>query len=120
MASQTKSITIFVDFYIKPDRIEEWKSIHRPIWDAVAHEKECLLFDIFWDPDEPGHFRLVEVWAGDREWFETQQMKKDYMIDLWPKSSRTWEKEMKITYFERLGEGCSYRKGYLEGGKLMD
>lgn len=27
---------------------------------------------------------------------------------------------VKIEYFERLGEGCSYREGYIAGGKKVD
>jgi len=29
-------------------------------------------------------------------------------------------KEPVLTFFEREGEGCSYRKAYLEDGKCMD
>ena len=63
-----KQVTHFVDFYIQPDRIEEWKQAHRPVWAACANEPQCLLFDVFQDPEEIGHFRLLEVWSGDRKW----------------------------------------------------
>lgn len=56
-----KQLTLFVDFYIQPYRIEEWKEAHRPVWAACAKEPECLLFDVFHDPEDLGHFRLFEV-----------------------------------------------------------
>ena len=115
-----KQVALFVDFYVQPTRIEEWKEVHRLVWAACGNEAECLLFDVFQDPDDVGHFRLVEVWDGGREWFVTHQLKKPYYDTLWAKSKPTWAKEMKITYLERLGEGCSYRKGYLQAGRCMD
>ncbi|KAK6367973.1 hypothetical protein LTS17_010126 [Exophiala oligosperma] len=97
-----KQLTLFVDFHVHLDRIEEWKAAHRP------------------DPEDPSHFRLVEIWDADREWFETKQLTKPYYATLWEKSRPTWQKEVVINYFERLGEGCRFRKGFLEGGELMD
>ncbi|KAL0569182.1 hypothetical protein V5O48_012780 [Marasmius crinis-equi] len=115
-----RQCTLFVDFYIQPSRVEEWKEAHRPVWAACAKEPECLLFDVFHDPNDPGHFRFIEVWNASREWFETQQLTKSYYATLWPKSEPTWIKPPQLQYFEREGEGCSYRKPYLDGGERMD
>ena len=113
-------LTVFVTFKIQPSRIEEFKAAHRTVWDACAAEPECLLFDVFQDPKRPGVFRFVEVWAATREWFETQQITKPYYDALWPKSKPTWEEKASIEFFEREGEGCSFRQGYLDGGRKMD
>jgi len=120
MSPSKKHLTLFVTFHFLPTRIEEFKLAHRPVWTACTAEPNCLLFDVFHLPDNPGLFRLVEVWDADREWFETKQLTKLYYEELWKKSRPTWEREVEIEYFEREGEGCSYRKGYLEGGKCMD
>ena len=120
MTSTGKQLTLFVDFYIKQDRVDEFKEAHRPVWAACAREPECLLFDVFQDPLQPGHFRFVEVWNASREWFETKQLTKPYYATLWEKSEPTYERERELQYFEREGEGCSYRKGYLDGARLMD
>ncbi|KAF2101297.1 hypothetical protein NA57DRAFT_72739 [Rhizodiscina lignyota] len=109
-----KQLTLFVTFYIDPAKIEEWKEAHRPVWAACACEPECLLFDVFEDPSS-GRFRLVEVWSKDREWFEQHQLTKPYYATLWQKSRSTWTKEVEIEYFERLGEGASYKEEYLNG-----
>lgn len=121
MTTKKKQLTVFVDFYILPDKIDEWKQVHRPVWKAVGEEPQCLLFDVFEDPNEKGHFRLLEVWdAPDQEWFEKNQLTKDYEQQLWPKSKPLWAKNIRIQYMERLGEGCSYRNEYLRSGREMD
>lgn len=119
MASQ-KQLTLFVTFKIKPDRIDEFKAAHRPVWTACAAEPECLFFDIYQDPKEPGKFRFVEVWSKSREWFEKEQMTKAYYRELWPKSQPTWEEEPKLEFYEREGEGCSYKKAFLEQSQPSD
>lgn len=67
MAPPKKQLTLFVDFWIDPSLIEDFKAAHRPVWAACAAEPECLLFDVFQDPAEPGRFRFVEVWSEGRE-----------------------------------------------------
>lgn len=115
-----KQCTVFVTFQIQPTKIEEFKAAHRPVWAACAAEPECLFFDVFQDPEKPGRFRFVEVWNETREWFEKHQMTKPYYETLWAKSKPTWEADPVLEYFEREGEGCVYRKEYLNGGKQMD
>jgi quinol monooxygenase YgiN len=117
--ADSKQLTLFVTFHIKPNMIEEFKAAHRPVWEACASEPNCLFFDVFQDPEIPGRFRFVEVWNGSRQWFEEEQLTKPYYTTLWPKSKPTWEKDVQLEYFEREGEGSVYRKKYLDCGKLM-
>lgn len=122
----SKQLTLFVTFYVKPDSIEAWKVAHRPVWKACAGEPECLYFDVFSDPttqtagSEAAVFRLVEIWNASKEWFETQQLTKPYYDTLWQGSKPTWAKPVEIQYFEREGEGCSFRQEFLQGGKMMN
>lgn len=109
-------LTLFVTFHIKPHHIEDWKAAHRPVWAACAAEPECIYFDVFQNPTKPGDFRLVEVWNASRKWFETKQLTKDYYSTLWERSKPTWESEVEIEYWERLGEGMSYKEDFLAGG----
>ncbi|KAJ6580852.1 hypothetical protein B0H19DRAFT_1251135 [Mycena capillaripes] len=118
--SKPKQLTLFVTFHIKPDLVEEFKAAHRPVWAACAAEPELLLFDVFHDPAHPGRFRFTEVWNASREWFENEQLTKPYYATLWEKSKPTWEKDAEIEYFEREGEGCSFRKAYLDGGSQVE
>ena len=112
MASH-KQLTLFVTFHVKPSYLEEWKEAHRPVWAECAAEPECLFFDIFQSTEKSGEMRLVEVWNQSREWFETHQLTKPYYETLWQKSRPTWEKDPELEYFERLGEGTSYKDDFL-------
>jgi len=49
-----------------------------------------------------------------------KQLTKPYYDTLWEKSKPLWLEDIKIEYFERLGEGCSYREEYVAGGRKMD
>ena len=118
--SQQPQLTLFVDFHIQPHLVREWKSAHRPVWSPFALEPECLLFDVFSDPEDPGHFTLVEVWNATKEWFLEVQMKKDYYSELWRETERMYCEPRIVRFAERLGEGASYRRGYLEGARCMD
>ncbi|KAF2717747.1 hypothetical protein K431DRAFT_276250 [Polychaeton citri CBS 116435] len=119
--------TVFVDFFVQPDMIDQWKDAHRPVWHSCANEPECLLFDVFHDPFDSdmtrklgGHFRLVEVWNGSRSWFDTVQLSKPYYKTLWPKSEPTWRKPMFIEYMEREGEGFCLSAGLFVGLKTYE
>lgn len=61
-----------------PDNHDAFLDALRPVWAACAAEPECLLFDVFASPGQKGRFRIVEVWKGNREWFEQVQLKKSY------------------------------------------
>jgi len=120
MSQPTAQLTLFVDFSIQPHMIDAWKEGHRPVWAACAREPNCLLFDVFEDPEDRGHFTPVEVWQATKQWFLEEQMTKDYYSDLWQKTEHTHRQPRVIRFAERLGEGSSYRSGYLEGAACMD
>ncbi|KAL2843935.1 hypothetical protein BJY01DRAFT_190856 [Aspergillus pseudoustus] len=83
-----KQFTLFVTFRVAHENIDRSKQAHRPLWAHCAAEPERLLFGVFQDPEEPGRFRVVEVWNQSREWFETHQMTKPYYSILWKSQSR--------------------------------
>lgn len=115
-----KQLTLFVTFYIKPHLTEEWKTAHRPVWEACAREPNCIIFDVFQDLSRLGRFRLFEVWNADLDWFKNEQIAKPYYTKLWEESEWTYEAPREIEFFEKEGEGCSYRHLYFAGGKQMD
>jgi len=117
---QQSQLTLFVDFFIQPHLIPQWKAAHRPVWAVCAREPNCLLFDVFEDPEDRGHFTLVEVWRATKQWFLEVQMTKDYYAELWQKTEHTYRADRVVRFAERLGEGSSYRKEYLDGAECMD
>lgn len=70
MSTLRKQLVVLVTFHIHPEKIEQWKAVHRLIWTPVQKETECVLFDVFESTEQPGRIRLMEIWDGDRDWFE--------------------------------------------------
>lgn len=126
MADQTpaKQLFLVVTWVIKPDRVDEWLEAEYEAWKPVHATPECLFFDILRDPERPNKFCLIEAWAKDREWFENVLLKTEPYVKLVQKTleSDIVEEPLKIEYFERFGNqvnGSIFRKGYLDGGRLM-
>lgn len=71
-------LTLVVTISISPDDIEPFLTALRPAWEACSREPECVYFDIFHSPTEPGNFRFVEVWTKDEKWFREHQLTKPY------------------------------------------
>jgi len=115
-----KQLTLFVTFQVASANIEKFKEAHRPVWKACSEEPECLLFDVFQPPDQPGRFRFVEVWSKGREWFEKEQMTKPYYASLWERSKPLWIADIHMEYFEREGEGSVWSDDYLVSGKKKE
>ncbi|TVY88103.1 hypothetical protein LAWI1_G006795 [Lachnellula willkommii] len=87
-----KQLTLFVTFQVAPENIEKFKEAHRPVWKACSEEAECLLFDVFQDPDQPGRYSSKPLWIED----------------------------IHIEYFEREEEGIVWSDEYLAGGQKME
>ncbi|KAB5515365.1 hypothetical protein GE09DRAFT_1160208 [Coniochaeta sp. 2T2.1] len=105
--STLNHLTVFVTFHIKIGQTEAWKEAHMG---SSRAEPKCIYFDVFHNGNNK--FRLVEVWDATKEWFENVQLKKEYYAALWVLSKPTWERDMEIEYFERLGEGMSWKQGF--------
>ena len=104
-------VTLFVTFHVKPFCVEDFKAAHRLVWSACAAEPECLLFDVFHDPEQPGRFRFIGVWNASREWFETKQLNKPYYTIFWGEVEADVGKEVEIE--------CMEHEVYLDGGRRM-
>ena len=95
--------------------IGEFKDAHRPVWAACAAEPECILLDVFQDPEQPGRFRLVEVWDATRKWFETGQPTKPCYATPGQRSKPTWEKEWLLSTSSERGRGAATERGIWMG-----
>ena len=45
-------------------------------------------------------------------------MKKEYYAELWRKTEWMYREPRVVRFAERLGEGASYRRGYVEGAMV--
>ncbi|KAK5446566.1 hypothetical protein LTS15_009498 [Exophiala xenobiotica] len=90
---KTAQMTLHVTIRIDPANIEPFLKALRPCWTACCQEPECIFFDVYHDPSEPGTFRFVETWTKDEDWF--------------PITKPMWIADREMAFFERVN-GWSY------------
>lgn len=62
-------ISFHVSITVAPENVDKFLAALKPCFDAVTAEPENTFFEVFHDVDNPGHFRFVENWSKDQEWF---------------------------------------------------
>lgn len=109
--------TLIVTIHVSPEDVPAFLDALRPVWGLCLKEPECLYFDVFHSPSEPGKFRFVEVWAKDEKWFNEHQMTKSYYEPYTKVTEPMWIQPRKMEFFDRVG-GWSYVDAkYLEGSQ---
>lgn len=64
--------TLFhVNIRVKPSDVDEFLTSLHSIHPFLTSEPECLFADLHQSPDDPGLFRITEIWAGSIEWCKT-------------------------------------------------
>lgn len=110
------NIALHVTIYIDPKNVEPFMIALRSVRSCLIEEPECLLFDVFCSDSRPGIIRLVEVWAGDREWFENIQLKKEYYGPFMTITKPMWLQPMEAEHFSRVQDSAFVADGYLSEG----
>ncbi|KAL8766738.1 MAG: hypothetical protein Q9209_006560 [Squamulea sp. 1 TL-2023] len=62
-------MSLHVSIYVSPSHASAFLDACKPCFEAVSREPECTYFELFTDPDDPGHFHWVENWTKDKKWF---------------------------------------------------
>lgn len=111
----TGQMTLHVTLRIDPSNIEPFMEALRPCWQGCLREPECIFFDVFHSPTEPGTFRFVEVWKRDQKWFEEHQLTKPYYEPYLTITKPMWIADREMLFTERV-DGWSYADAeYLQG-----
>ena len=55
--------------FIKPEDVPAFFDAFRPVFDKVSAEPECLYFEVFQDPGNPGTISWIENWNMSPEMF---------------------------------------------------
>jgi quinol monooxygenase YgiN len=58
-----------VTIYIKESDVPKFFEYMKPVFDHVTAEPECLYFELFQDPTDPGTISWVENWDKSPEKF---------------------------------------------------
>lgn len=58
--------SLHVTVYIAPENIDRFMAAFKPVFNKVAAEPECLFFEMYQSPQEPGKISWVENWLVGR------------------------------------------------------
>ena len=57
------SVTVTLEFSIRPERVEEFKALLKDLLVDTRAFEGCQRVDVYQDQDRPGYIYLVEDWA---------------------------------------------------------
>jgi quinol monooxygenase YgiN len=55
--------SLHVTVYIDPENIDRFLAAFKPVFNKVVAEPECLFFEMYRSPQEPGKISWVENWS---------------------------------------------------------
>ncbi|KAF6238116.1 hypothetical protein HO173_003750 [Letharia columbiana] len=95
-------ISLHVNITVAPENVDKFLAAFKICFDAVTAEPECTFFEVFHDADNPGHFRFVENWSKDEEWFRKEQLTKAYYKPYVEATESLWIKPRELKFFNRM------------------
>lgn len=73
-----QGVTFSLKYKVDPVNTQKFVEALRKCWESTSKEPECLYFEVFHSPSEPGTFRLIEIWSKDVEWMEKNHLPREY------------------------------------------
>ncbi|KAI1502917.1 hypothetical protein F5X99DRAFT_147703 [Biscogniauxia marginata] len=116
--SGPEGMSLQVTVHIAPENVDKFLAAFKPVFDKVAAEPECLFFEVYRSPDEPGKISWVENWSKSKEWFLTNQVTKEYYKDYLNTTEPLFIKPRETRVLERAGPEFFVCKERQFAGKL--
>ncbi|KAJ8132450.1 hypothetical protein O1611_g1171 [Lasiodiplodia mahajangana] len=101
--SFTHGLSLHVTVYIAPENFDRFFAAFKPVFKKVIEEPECLFFEVYQTPGEPGTISWVEDWSGSPDWFIKNQMTKEYYKEYLAITEPMFIKPREFKFLERLG-----------------
>ncbi|KAI0552015.1 hypothetical protein F4679DRAFT_116698 [Xylaria curta] len=95
--------SLHVTVYIAPENIDRFLAAFKPVFDKVIAEPECLFFEMYQSPQEPGKISWVENWSKSPEWFLENQVTKDYYKEYFAITEAMFTKPREFQFLDRVG-----------------
>ena len=119
--STNTGLSLHVSIEIAPDNVPKFFEYFKPVYDHVVAEPECLFFEVYQSPDNPGQISWVENWLGKRrepnthpadkrnrtkdvQWLQTVQLQKDYYKEYFSVTEPMFLKPREFKLLKRLGK----------------
>ncbi|KAI0414065.1 hypothetical protein F5X98DRAFT_378087 [Xylaria grammica] len=99
----TTGWSLHVTVYIAPENVERFLAAFKPVFNKVVAEPECLFFEMYQSPQEPGKISWVEDWSKSPEWFLENQVTKDYYKEYFAITEAMFTKPREFQFLERVG-----------------
>ncbi|KAK4694663.1 hypothetical protein P7C71_g2952, partial [Lecanoromycetidae sp. Uapishka_2] len=103
-------MSLHVDIWVAPENVDKFLQALKPAYDLVTAEPECTFFEVYHAADSPGHFRWVENWSKDKEWFMKHQITKEYYEPYFEATEPLFIKPREFKMFDRLPAGWTRAK----------
>ncbi|KAI1805192.1 hypothetical protein F4811DRAFT_236894 [Daldinia bambusicola] len=105
-----KGFSLHVTVHIAPENVEKFLAAFKPVFDVVAAEPECLFFEVYKSPEDPGKLSWVENWSKDMQWFLEHQITKPYYKEYLEFTEPMFIKPREVRALEPLGTEFSMNK----------
>ncbi|KAF2973413.1 hypothetical protein GQX73_g168 [Xylaria multiplex] len=99
----TTGWSLHVTVYIAPENVDRFLAAFKPVFNKVVAEPECLFFEMYQNPQEPGKISWVEDWSKSPEWFLENQVTKDYYKEYFAITEAMFTKPREFQFLERVG-----------------
>lgn len=96
-------MSLHVTVHVAPRDVDRFFAAFKPVFNKIIAEPECLMFEVYRDPREPGKISWVEDWSKSPLWFRTEQMTKDYYKEYLAITEPLFVKPRESQFLERLG-----------------
>ncbi|KAI0902915.1 hypothetical protein F4823DRAFT_569219 [Ustulina deusta] len=104
----TYGMSLHVTVYIAPENVGPFFAAFKPVFDKVVAEQECLFFEVYQSPQEPGKISWVEDWSTSPEWFLQNQITQHYYKEYLAITEPMFVKPREGQFFERLSPEYCY------------
>ncbi|KAI0472749.1 hypothetical protein GGR56DRAFT_676815 [Xylariaceae sp. FL0804] len=96
-------MSLHVTVHVAPADVERFLDAFKAVFDLVVDEPECLFFEVYRSPDEPGRISWVENWSKSTQWFLENQMTKGYYAAYLAATEPMFVKPREFRILDRAG-----------------
>ncbi|KAI1486599.1 hypothetical protein F5X96DRAFT_654284 [Biscogniauxia mediterranea] len=115
---EEEGMSLQVTVHVAPENVDKFLAAFKPVFDKVAAEPECMFFEVYRSPEEPGKISWVENWSKSKEWFLKNQITKEYYKDYLNATEPLFIKPRETRVLERAGPEFFVCKEKQFAGKL--
>ncbi|KAI1810228.1 hypothetical protein GGS20DRAFT_568449 [Poronia punctata] len=95
--------SLHVTVYVSPEDVDRFLAAFKDVFDKVVAEPECLFFEMYQNPQEPGKISWIENWSKSPQWFLENQVTKDYYKEYFAITEAMFTKPREFQFLERVG-----------------